>query len=437
MQRFAQILILPLMLLAPEALGAEAYTLKTEFSKNPVYEGESTTAKFILYGTSSFVEAEVAKFPEFRGFWTQNHVLRQGPLPLVVDPGSQQPNQALIGSYTITPMVGKKSPEIVPMKMVIRSHDFFSNDSPQEGMEIWSDKEQLQVLPLPPLPAEYRGKFFGAVGSLAAFSENESAQFRVDEPLTIRIAVRGNGNFPDITEMNTPWTDRVHVLSKRTFQETSLPPTKIFEYTIAVKGEEALTLPPAELVFFHPPSKQYMLSQTQPISLELQPPIPLEISEPDVFGSPATAEQTPLNWATNPFFWLTQIALAAFFLTVLGFRWVRTWAGRPMVQFRSYLKRQNQQLSQALQTENPSLVLRLLESLLMRGNPAEKNRPLSHRKRLEQLGKTWSPDATEQAQWVFETWDQGYAPPEKRPATAPPSRLRQAASRIVKAFRRH
>jgi hypothetical protein len=179
-----------------------------------------------------------------------------------------------------------------------------------------------------------------------------------------------------------------------------------------------------------------MLSQTQPISLELQPPIPLEISEPDVFGSPATAEQTPLNWATNTFFWLTQIALAAFFLTVLGFRWVRTWAGRPMVQFRSYLKRQNQQLSQALQTENPSLVLRLLESLLMRGNPARK--PASQPpKTPEQLGKTWSPDATEQAQWVFETWDQGYAPPEKRPATAPPSRLRQAASRIVKAFRRH
>jgi hypothetical protein len=44
----------------------------------------------------------------------------------------------------------------------------------------------VQVSPLPPLPAEYRGKFFGAVGSLAALSENESAEFRVDEPLTIR-----------------------------------------------------------------------------------------------------------------------------------------------------------------------------------------------------------------------------------------------------------
>lgn len=42
--RFFQMFILPLLLVTSNAFGAEAYTLKTEFSKNPVYEGESTTA---------------------------------------------------------------------------------------------------------------------------------------------------------------------------------------------------------------------------------------------------------------------------------------------------------------------------------------------------------------------------------------------------------
>ena len=58
----------------------------TEFSKNPVYQGETVTAHFVLYAMEDRVEVEVAKFPEFRGFWSENTALRQGPMMLLPTP---------------------------------------------------------------------------------------------------------------------------------------------------------------------------------------------------------------------------------------------------------------------------------------------------------------------------------------------------------------
>src|SRR5690606_27213740 len=95
--------------------------LRMEFTKDEIYEGEHVLCNFILSAESSGVEVEVAKFPEFRGFWSENLALRQGPLPL--SPDFERPgwNRTIIGSYLLTSMVGRENPEIVPMKLVLKS----------------------------------------------------------------------------------------------------------------------------------------------------------------------------------------------------------------------------------------------------------------------------------------------------------------------------
>ena len=127
-------------------------------------------------------------------------------------------NQALIGSYTITPMMGQKDRAIIPMKMVIRP-----------GMEIESESEELVVRPLPPLPKNLSA-FYGAVGNLYIATDNDILMYHPDEPVTVRVYLRGKANFADITELDTPWkhSDKIKLVSERTFLDSTVPPTKIF-----------------------------------------------------------------------------------------------------------------------------------------------------------------------------------------------------------------
>lgn len=423
---------------APAAFATEAYQLRTEYSQNPVYEGEAVTAKFVLYGTSPFVEAEVAKFPEFRGFWTQNHVLRQGPLPLVPEGGPQRLNQALIGSYTITPMIGKRDAEIIPMKMILRSHDFFQNEAEKEGMEIWSEKEALRVLPLPAPPAAFQDKFFGAVGNVSLSVENDAISFHPDEPFTVRVLVRGHANFPDLNRLATEWPDRVKEVTSRTFQDPSIPPTKIFEYTLVVQGEEPLVVAPVELIYFNPTLKQYQVTATPSLSLQPQPSPPLELLGPDAFGTPLSQEQNSFFWRTSPMFWVGQAIFLLLILGTLARRGRLAWELRPRTSYLRQLRARNEGVESALGND-PSRALGMLESALMKVGFERKRdqpRPPTHPEAIEHIKKNWSPDAAEQAKWVFDTWDGGFAPPHLRPPPAGGSRLEQAVRKIFAALKR-
>jgi hypothetical protein len=420
---------------------AEAYTLRTEFSKNPVYEGESVTVKFVLYGTSSFVEAEVAKFPEFRGFWTQNHVLRQGPLPLVPEPGRPVPgtrslNQALVGSYTITPMIGRRQTQIVPMKMILRSHDFFQNNSTEEGMEIWSDKEELQVIPLPPPPPQWSKQFNGAVGSLSLMNENESVFFHADEPFSIRVSVRGTGNFADITELYFPISDRVQILSRRTFQDPTVPPTKTFEFTLVVKGNEPMELPPIGLAFFNPFAKTFELAQAPGIRLEPQPSPKLEFVEPEWFGTPVLAEISSFDWKQSIAFWAAQALIGLFFLVLLLRRGVYALARRPAAVYRARLAQEQKRVFEALESGDTKQGLREMEQLLVKASTKPGRWVRNHPQALAEIRKHWPKEPTQEAEWVFRTWDESYAPPPESPPEVSAPRLKQAAQRILKALKK-
>lgn len=296
------------------ALSAHAtqVNLQMEFSKEEIYEGEHTLVNFVLYSQSSGVEVEVAKFPEFRGFWSENLALRQGPLPL--SPQFERPGwyKTIIGSYLLTSMVGQKSPQIVPMKLVLKSTNRFMPTDEEERVLV-STGSPPRILPLPPLqdPIFEKENFRGAVGSFVLTAQDETLLYQKSEPILLRVLLQGEGNFREINELPLTLPEGVEVLSQNAYAKgAGQYYTKTFEYTLAVHREEDLVLPPVTLIYFHPRLASYQQLQTVPIRLRFEPTPPVTLGELSAPAEGLLSEWTafrPLD--RTPWFWAVQLVL--------------------------------------------------------------------------------------------------------------------------------
>ena len=144
--------LFPLLALAVPLLAfGGGMRFATELSKNKIYEGEQIQCHFVLYASDATLNVEVEKFPEFRGFWSENLALRQGPLGLMPSEDSRYPRKILIGTYAITPMVGHSGSRVTPMHIAIKP----MFESPLEEIVLDSEMPEFEIRPLPPLPAGF------------------------------------------------------------------------------------------------------------------------------------------------------------------------------------------------------------------------------------------------------------------------------------------
>src|SRR4051812_49050688 len=95
--------------------------LVTECRRKQIYYGENVICDYEVIANESPIDVEVVKFPEFRGYWSDNLALRQGPIVLGWPAGSGGLRRGLVGTYIITPMLGRSKPIMMPMKISVAS----------------------------------------------------------------------------------------------------------------------------------------------------------------------------------------------------------------------------------------------------------------------------------------------------------------------------
>jgi hypothetical protein len=284
---------------------------KMELSKSEIFVGEQTFCNFVVYTNEEVVNVEVEKFPDFRGYWKDNLVLRQGPIPTAITPAGNF-RKAIIGSYLITPMVGNLEPLIDPMKIVIRD-PLAAADSKTQRTAVSEGKPPV-IKPLPAINDPEKAKFFhGAVGSVTLSVDKTIFSFTKDEPFLIRFALAGEANFQDLNDLNLKVPPQVEVLSKRSsIQGSGQFFTKVFEYTLAVHRDENLLLDPLQFLVFSLPAKKYVLLESAPIHLqrEVAAPIAAEESGEAMPLLPLQTRPTPYrSWNRNPWFFALQALL--------------------------------------------------------------------------------------------------------------------------------
>ncbi len=309
--------------------------LITECYPRKIYPGQTTVCSFIVTAKVSAVEVEVAKFPEFRGFWTDNLSLRQGPLGLNQVYAKEIYFRATVGSYSLSPMVSRDKHTIEPMKLVVKMLGAV------RGIEIASEPPQVEILPLPK-PAAGK-EFKGAVGRFQFLAESPSLPFQKDEPVTLRYLLVGDGNFQDILTPKLEFPDFVEVISSRAILEGANPAMrKTFEYSLVVHEEKSFSLPPGQMLALDPAMSQYYDVTIPGVEFRAMPKPPLEqaAARGDVLATIATGEPTFYSAVTDKvWFWIAQGIFGVLFLIA------------SILQFMSYRREQEER--------SPLFVLRL------------------------------------------------------------------------------
>lgn len=144
----------------------------------------------------------------------------------------------------------------------------YSGVAPKE-MTIESSTLKLKVLPLPTQGRPER--FSGAVGDFQVSSDISPASVAAGEPLTLRLHIRGGGNFDRVDS-----TMFDHLSHWKTYPaKSSFKPSdaighegeKVFEQPLIAAEPGEQSIPGLEFSYFNPNSRRYEHAQTPPINV--------------------------------------------------------------------------------------------------------------------------------------------------------------------------
>lgn len=304
--------------------------VEMELSKQEFFQGEQVLAQFFVVGDVPQAEVEVVKFPEFKGYWSENQALRQGPLPMMPvfaeKPKKQiwgQPSfqgipvkyKGLIGAYTLSPMMIKKEWTIEPMKVLIRGAGETAD------RVVTHEIPKHTILPLPPLPSVFQSNlFFGAVGTFSIEMIEPEIGFRDGEASGIRMSLTGQGNFADLDTIPLSLPAIVEPVSKRSFTQTHAGSgQKSFEWDVIVHSDQNFSIEESGFYFFNPHSKRYEFAKIPKLTFSKLAPLPVLAPETSLQTREIEAEwSSQWDLENNIFFWILQaIALITLVATHL------------------------------------------------------------------------------------------------------------------------
>ncbi len=329
-------LILQALLFAENPATPPSVSVELQFSKSKLYAGEQIVAEFVLVGKNPRADVEVVKFPEFRGFWSENQALRQGTLPMMPIFEAPLTNKllkrpqfiqagpikykGLIGAYTLIPMLMRKDWKIEPMKIFVRGE----NGEPDQV--ITHSIPSIQIQPLPPPPSQLEARqFIGAVGQFKIEMDQTDIEFRDSEAAGIRMNLVGEGNFQEIDQLPLSLPAIVEPASHRTFTNVRAGTgLKTFEWDVLVHSEQNFSIDSNRFYFFNPRSEKYDFATLPKLNFVKLAPLPALSPRFQLKPRPLEPQFTAA-WSLqkSPLFWglqflallalLSQTILLAFF----------------------------------------------------------------------------------------------------------------------------
>ncbi|MCB0320347.1 MAG: BatD family protein [Bdellovibrionales bacterium] len=287
--------------------------LKRKFSSTRVYEGEQFITTLQLY---SRYRVEKGDFDDllYEKFWkedirkpTVDEVRYQGvPYTRHEIQHALYPLQA--GTITLPPAVLKlavRKPQQSNSLSRFRlfDPDFFQFDS-LETHTVVSEPAEIEVLPLPQIPADLRGTYANdhvIVGKLDVSLGYDTSSIERGTGKTIIVTLKSTGNIHPLNSLSlhTPSWVRTYAdqpEEKRSLERGQVVIEKTFRMSLVPEKGGAVSIPGVSFLVFDPESQSYRVEETRPISFDVtgqesdEAVIPEEsesVSEPAVTSSPS------------------------------------------------------------------------------------------------------------------------------------------------------
>jgi hypothetical protein len=243
---------------APTELVGQEYFVEAEVDNPTPYVGEQVVYTLRFYqGGQVFGQTEY-RSPGFTGFWS-----------------SEQPEQAQYSlqaagrNYRVTELKTILFPSVVgeatiePAGLDIPG-DFFS-----AGHSLRTQAVPLRVEPLPENPP---ASFKGAVGRFEILAEADRLETTVNEPVTLKVTLSGQGNIETMADPLWPESDGWRAFDSEAevqsqFIDGVISGSRVYEIVMVPTTPGQLTLPAIEYSYFDREKAEYVTIATEPLPI--------------------------------------------------------------------------------------------------------------------------------------------------------------------------
>lgn len=260
------------------------FFLKADVTKTTCYVGEPIMATFKAYSRLD-ANSQVAKRPSLSGFSVIEMVDAYSNQPEVEKYNGEYFYVHLIRKVQLFPLQpGSFTLEPAEVESVIHLRDgsnkgrglrhlrdFFRrgerNNTLQRQVTFKTPEVNIEVKPLP--EADEPERFSGAVGKFSIELKMDDSTGVQHQPLTVRLLIKGTGNFPLITDPEIEWPKGVVVSDPIVTEDVNkyvfpLSGVKEFQYVLDHSDTGTYIIPPIKFTYFDPASKSYQSAQSLP-----------------------------------------------------------------------------------------------------------------------------------------------------------------------------
>ncbi len=245
--------------------------LRSTVDRRKAYVGEQVTLSVYLMSRLEISGIEAFKMPRLDGFWAEDiesPTQITGELKYV----DGVPYRAyLLKRRALFPLKAG-SLEIEPVEVdVVTGFSFLASGRKVHRKSV---ADTIEVKPLPPgAPA---GFLPGNVGQWELSISAEPLEVPVGSPVTVRIAANGRGNLQNLEPPALPKLPGFKVFDPVREEKVAIRGgryggRKTLEYVLVPEQAGAYVIPGQRLVYFDPKQEQYLVSETEPIELRIEP----------------------------------------------------------------------------------------------------------------------------------------------------------------------
>jgi hypothetical protein len=241
----------------PNELVGQPFFVEAEVDNPNPYQGEQVLYTFRFYQAENLYDQPEYQSPSFTGFWSEERgedqvdytteaagrPYRVTELPTVLFPTG-------VGEVTIDPAVLS-----IP-------GDFFSR-----GTVLQTQPINMNVRPLPDnAPANFQG----AVGQFEIQAQTDTVETKVNETVTLQVALRGRGNMNNLADPQ--WTEGPEwrafdseATVNTQFVDGALGGVRSYERLLVPTQAGDLLLPAIEFSYFNPQTESYETTSSEAI----------------------------------------------------------------------------------------------------------------------------------------------------------------------------
>ena len=267
---------------AGQATSAESdIFMRLTLSRSSVVVGEPVTATLKIYHRANLVGFENARFPSFKGFWSQ-----EVETPSNIEFQREQVNgtmynSAVLRKWVLIPQKSGDQPidpaEIVCLVNVQRRRsgtgsifdDFFGSDYATVRQRVSTKAATLHVTPL---PAGAPASFGGGVGEFSVQARLSKDSLKTHDAASLIITLSGKGNIALLEAPKVSFPPDFEAYDVKTSVNTDKSGTsgsKTFEYPFIPRSPGEFTIGPVEYGYYDVNKRKYAVATAAALPLKV------------------------------------------------------------------------------------------------------------------------------------------------------------------------